>query len=103
MDRQDIFRNIFTYGYAVDACFIVNHTDDFIEISIDGLSDGTWNFTLTAQDRGYNHAFDSVIVTVTEAGFNGITIPFEMFMLIVGSIGAIMVVVVVLVAVKRRR
>ncbi len=90
-------------GYILDDYYgFFNHTADFIEINIDGLSVGVYNFSIWVQDRAYNHAFDYVIVTVTSATGGYIFISPELLLIGAGTFGVIIVIVIAYTILKRR-
>ncbi len=103
-----------------------NSSSEVITISVDGLSLGTYNYTIVVTDIGGNTASDTVIVTVAEVSTTSTTtttttttetsIPTStttstgttpggfdsMIQLVIGGVGAIAVLVIVFVFLKKK-
>ena len=74
-----------------------NSSSESITISVDGLTVGTYNYTLVVTDIGGNIATDSVIVTVIEAATIPTTLPDGMTIVTIAiSVGVIVIIIIVL-------
>ncbi|MBD3158964.1 MAG: hypothetical protein GF309_09270 [Candidatus Lokiarchaeota archaeon] len=100
-----------------------NSSSEPITISLDGLEDGIWNYTVILKDIHDQSVSDTVIVTVnpstttttttttgttetttstTTTGPPPAPLPIEIIIAIVGAVGAIVVVIVIVVMKKRK-